>query len=409
MQGLRAGGRSVKLARSGETVEIDLPEGPGPAPAPGTEVRHLSSRSLDLPAPREGAYPAWRMPVEVAVEVRGRVGAGSLGLRAVGAATAEIEQEVTLVEAREPRAFAGIVTPVLGESGTSLFRASASSVTNRSDLADDRIFVPPSELKRARSRLYEALDADFLRRVAERSAAASRGPTPMPHLEAWPAAGPAPDRASLSPRGRGPIPFARRCGSRIETAGLARCDGAIVVPLPTFMPDAAVWSEAVSALASERPGERLLVGIGNVAHAAIARALDGRPNVSFFIDFHLYVANRWTVSLLARLVRPLAFAFSWIEGDERDRKALEAAVGPGLLPVGPGFRAPLFYSRGCYAKHVLFGGRCPADCAKEFAAELRQGQATFEVQVRDCMTYVFGDAGAPGDSAGGHSDSSGSS
>jgi putative protease len=394
VHGIRRGDRAVKAARAGQTVEVELPED-AVLPRPGDEARQLSSRSLDLREPREGSFPPWRVPVEATVEVRGsRGGDATLLLRAVGIAEAEVEQPITLAEARQARPFVEIMMPLLAESGESLFRASRGSFANRTDLPDDAIFVPPSQLKRARTLLYEALDADFARRLRAGTEPAARGPDPMPAIGLdLPRA---PDRALLSPRG-GPVPFASLGpDGRIRFDDLARFEDFVAVPLPTFMADVGPWVEALRALCAEHPGERLLVGLGNPAHLAMARALADQPNVAFFVDFHLYVANRWTAACIAGLVPRLAFVFSWIEGEEADHRGLSQAVGPGLLRVGTGFRPPLFYSRGCFAKHVLFAGSCPARCPKRFSRQLRQGAAGFEVVVSDCITYLFVSEQAPG-------------
>ena len=61
-----------------------------------------------------------------------------------------------------------------------------------------------------------------------------------------------------------------------------------------------------------------------------------------------------------------------------------------MVTVAPGFRAPLFTSRGCFAKHVLNGGACFDGCPRDFRVPLRQGGRRFEAVVADCVTYLFG-------------------
>ncbi|MCX7031880.1 MAG: hypothetical protein NTU62_17415, partial [Spirochaetes bacterium] len=60
-----------------------------------------------------------------------------------------------------------------------------------------------------------------------------------------------------------------------------------------------------------------------------------------------------------------------------------------IVTVAPGFRAPLFYSRGCFEKHVLNRGVCPVGCPRDFRVDLRQGGKRFEAVVKDCVTYLF--------------------
>ena len=61
---------------------------------------------------------------------------------------------MTLEAAARPRPFAGIIGPLLAGVGRFALPAEATTLENRTGLADDRIFVPPSELKRAKNRFY---------------------------------------------------------------------------------------------------------------------------------------------------------------------------------------------------------------------------------------------------------------
>lgn len=404
---LRAGGREARFARAGATVEIALPEG-FDAPDVGREVRQLSCRFLDLPEPKEASVRAHRVPIQVEAALDGAPGgAAVLAIAAPHVDGSRIEEPVSLAEAAHPRAFAGILQALLVESGSSAHVAAGLRVVNRTGLPDDRIFVPPSQLKRAKNRFYARLDEAFRASVAARASEAARGPQAPPRppdatLGAAELAAFA-DRASLCPRGREPLPFAwlEEDGS-LDAARLARCAGRIVVPLPPISFDAARWSAALARLARERPEARFAVGLANLAHLAIARELAEARNVAFFADVHLYAANRWTAAFLAESVRRLLFAYRWIEGDadggaaaglgrtaapDADGWELTAAVP--IVPVAPGFRAPLFVSRGCAAKHVLNGGSCPPDCPREFRLVLGQRGRRFEAVVRDCVTYLF--------------------
>lgn len=391
---LRAGGREVRFARAAATVEIALPEGIE-TPDVGREVRQLSSRFLDLPEKKEASVRAHRVPVEVEAALDGVPGgAATLSIAAPRFDGSRIEEPVSLAEAAHPRPFVSILRPLLAESGPSAFVASSLRVANRTGLPDDRIFVPPSQLKRAKNRFYERLEEAFRASVAARARDAAYGPEAPPPppgaiLGAAELAAFA-DRAALCPRGRQPLPFAwlEEDGS-LDASRLARCAGFTVVPMPPMMFDAAAWIAAIGRLARERPDERVAVGLANLSHLAIARELVEAPNVACFADVHLYTANRWTAAFLAERVSRLLFAYRWIEDGEPEGDWERSAAVP-ILTVAPGFRAPLFVSRGCFAKHVLNGGSCPADCPHDFRIDLRQRGRRFEAVVRDCVTYLFG-------------------
>ncbi|MCX7029923.1 MAG: U32 family peptidase, partial [Spirochaetes bacterium] len=292
VQAIRNGGREARFARTGETVEVRLPEGLD-VPEEGREVRQLSSRFLDLPEPKEASVRAYRSPVGIEVVLEGAPGGdASLVIAARDIAGARVEERVNLEEAAQPRPFLDILGPLLAESGASTFVAAEVSLANATGLADDRIFVPPSQLKRAKNLFYARLDEAFRASVADRANRIGRGP----ESPARPAGSPPgeaeiaafADRASISPRGREPLPFAwlEEDGS-IDAAHLASCAGFIVVPLPPVMFDTGPWTAALERLADGLPGSQLAVGLANLSHLAIASELEPLRNISFFADFHL--------------------------------------------------------------------------------------------------------------------------
>ncbi len=412
VQRIRAKGRDVKFAREGETVAIQLPVQPGtPLPGPGDEVRHLSSRFLDLPEPKEARFPPSRIPVDLAVSLSAQGGTGTLSVRSAGPGQElpVFERSLTVDRAEKRKPFFDILSAVFAESGDALFRASAIAFDNRTGLPDDAVFVPPSELKKAKNEFYQHLEAEFTRGLAGKAR----------QVEAWPdphgSRGERPDaqgpgaldlagfarRGSLSPKGDGLIPFVSRGADGIAPESLSVLGGFTAVPLPPVMLDEGWWADALDALAGAHPGTRFAVGLSNLAHLRLADRLTGHANAWFFVDFPLYVANRFSLDFLARRVPRLLFAYAWIED-----AAEGLAERPGVVPViriASGFQPPLFYSLGCFAKNDLLSGRCPdeaarraapegtppGECPRDFSRHVSQGRARFRVVVRDCVTYLF--------------------
>ncbi len=191
-----------------------------------------------------------------------------------------------------------------------------------------------------------------------------------------------------------PLPFAA-----LGADGLVRLPdgipetqaGPIFIPLPPVIPEVEPWRRALRHRASLAPSTLLAVGLSNVSHLALAEELSSSENLWFFVDFPLYVANHHASAFCRRHVPRLLFQYSWIEGSAEDHAALKEAVPPAttLVRIDPAFKPPLFYSLGCFEKHVGNGGACLDDCPKDFAAELRQGRNAFRVVVRGCVTYLF--------------------
>jgi hypothetical protein len=384
---IRKSGRDVRLAKAGDTVQLELP-GDAPIPRPGTEIRHLSSRYLDLPVPKEGAFPAYVISREIGVRLDAR---GTMVLQAAGLPA--FSTVVPVEKAKQRRPFIAILEEILLETGASIFQPSAVTFENSSGLADDGIFVPPSRLKKAKNDFYAHLDSE----LAEQTSRRVDGAPPRsfrPSNAALPADLHAlvSQRQRLSPPSRAPVTFVDPDPTRLDAAGLASFGGRLWLPLPPVLLDDTGWEERLRAAASEAAagGACLMIGLNNLSHVSLARALDDEDRACFFVDFYLYAANARTVALLREKVPRLSFAYAWIEGSAVDARLLadESAELP-VLPVAADFSPPLFYSLGCFARHVLSSGSCPEDCPRDFTREIRQGRNRFQAVVRDCVTWVF--------------------
>jgi putative protease len=161
------------------------------------------------------------------------------------------------------------------------------------------------------------------------------------------------------------------------------------------LPLAPVWVDGDRARADfldwigrQASGGPWLIGINNPAQLDWVRAAresgGGGPDVSpacsiaWFADYALYAANRQAQTLLAESLPGLLWAGPWIEQ-------------PGTA-ADPDFRPPLFISRACF-RHQSLGQACPGGgpeaCARRFDYRLEQGKQSFNVVVRDCLSYTF--------------------
>ena len=348
----------------------------------------MSSRFLDLPQPKEAGFPLYRMPVEVRASLDEK---GRLVLQA-----GESEPFSALVSidiAQRKRPFVGILSDLLAESGGFLFTPSRVLFDNGSGLADDEIFVPPSRMKKVKIDFYAALDADFLARIEARTDPPRRLPPPGAGLSSRETALPS-ERQKISPPACAPVPFVDADPSRLDVPRLAKLAGRLWLPLPPVILDETEWLGRLRDAGREAAqlGKGLAVGLNNLSHLAFAHALRDEENVRFFVDVYLYAANSRTLAVARERVRDLLFAYAWIEGSAEDAQILgDASNGLPVLRIDEGFRPPLFYSLGCFARHVLNGGRCFDECPKDFTRDLRQGKNSFRAVVRDCVTWLFAD------------------
>ncbi|MCX7037530.1 MAG: hypothetical protein NT005_00045, partial [Spirochaetes bacterium] len=225
------------------------------------------------------------------------------------------------------------------------------------------------ELKKAKNDFYRGLEEAFTAAIASRAAEVRLAPggggpdgddTGKPLGEGSSSFGPADmrmlaRRELISPKNAGLIPFASKGAQGIRAEPPASINGISFVPLPPVMMDDGQWLESLERLAGENPGIRFAIGLNNVGHLGFVDSLAARKNVVFFVDFSLYVANRFALGLLSRRVPRLAFAYSWIE----DTVEWQTVLPVPIIRIAPGFRPPLFSSLGCFAKHVLNSGSCP--------------------------------------------------
>jgi hypothetical protein len=143
-------------------------------------------------------------------------------------------------------------------------------------------------------------------------------------------------------------------------------------------------------------GNRLAVGVGALHHIAFAkrlvRAFAGSSadaeSLSFFIDVHLYVANRNALAALDSLLPRIAFAYSYIEASPEPSIAALPDLPP-IASVDEDFSPPLFLSLGCLLKHHSGRGRCPADCGRAWSTHLADRDRKYVAIVEDCVSMLF--------------------
>jgi U32 family peptidase len=389
VSGIARAGREVRFAKAGDVVSVAVPaEGAAALTSAEVEVRHLSSRFLDLPQPKEAGFPLYKIPVDLEVSLS----TDALSVRAPGFPA--FTEPVALDNAKRRQPFVDILSPLLRESGESLCTLGTLAFANRTGLADDGIFVPPSELKRIKNKLYSFLDSAFQASVSARE---DLRPSPVEPEAHSPPRYPADlalsvaelaalsNRQDLSPNGA-PVPFARCDQTGIQLEDLALRAGFRFLPLPPVMMEEEAWQKGLVRLVSENPEAQFAIGLNNLSHLSLASALADRPNAWFFADFFLYAANTRSLSFLRARVPRLLFAYFWIEGEEGF-----ASTAAPCVRIAPGFHPPLFYSLGCFERHVMNEGRCDGDCPRDFSHPLRQGKNRFRLVVRDCVTYLFVD------------------
>jgi len=411
VRSIRKDGREVPFARAGEIVEIPLPEASAEQmPAAGQLIFQLSSRFLDLPQPKEGGFPPWKIPFEACFRLEGRPedpGGTRLEVQLTTLAGAPLEppeafrfqQALPVQRATRSRPFLPILEQLFRESGDSLLvlAPAPSRLENLTGLGDEELFAPPSALKKAKNACYAALAQWFQEQLRRRLQAIG------------PAAPPEAPRAVRQPEA---------LHAAHEPEALSRRQALSPRPLPQQA------LERMRELAAAHPQRRFLVGLSNLSHLGLVGPLSELPNTAFFVDFYLYVANHLAFGFFSRRVPRLLFQYSWIEGSPEDHEELRQATGaqpavqpsgapaqspgaPALLRIAPGFRPPLFYALGCPVGQGVLedparrgqgdGARGCEGCAKRITVPLLPGRGAgrnqaarrFRLEVRDCLACLY--------------------
>lgn len=324
------------------------------------------------------------------------------------------DQSITIDKARQAGGFLKALE-VFNESGSFDFRLVVELSAVFSACCPDfpaidavDLFVPPSELKKLKNRMYDrAMDS-----IRELEAAFSLGslacdPFPSPAILGQNSLrrGEVPPRASIvfrDARVPGGMPFATP-GLVKSRAPLPEVLGFRWLPLAPLVADTEAYMASIATLTESMlaEGVPIMIGIDAIHHVALARklvtsaALEDRSHLlGFYGDIHLYMANPLTLAYYSRVIPRLLFAYRWIEGEKSSgpQESPGSAANPDhppLVDVGPGFNPPLFLSKACLLRHHIGGGSCPVPCGKKMNSTVKDRERRYVTLVEDCISMMF--------------------
>ncbi len=197
------------------------------------------------------------------------------------------------------------------------------------------------------------------------------------------------NRANLNPPGTPPqglIPF--YSGGPLNEHTLARQADAVFIPLhPVMRGDEREYYSGLDAFIRKNQGLTIHLGVNNLRHLEAVREWERLSHIRSFIDFCFYLANASAIRfVLSRLSRPV-FGYFWIEGEEKDRIALEQKVNFPLLEVGPEFRPPYFFHAGDFFTESLGTQENGPHQYGDFRIHYQKFE--FIIVMRDGFTYIF--------------------
>ena len=196
-----------------------------------------------------------------------------------------------------------------------------------------------------------------------------------------------------------------------EPGGVTEPGGALFLPLAPvlFTPDP-YWAQIEGLIRThleKEPSSFVYLGLNNIGHLTFARRFFHEERVRFFVDYGLYMANRFALRMARNLITRFDFYFPWVEEGRLPEKRSHSSASPSVdqrtVPAArPGdchsisagvwgnFRPPLFVGRACVYRSLSGSGRC-SPCPLPLI--LRQGKRTFILRSAkvggSCLNLLF--------------------
>lgn len=285
--------------------------------------------------------PRFQKPVDITLTI----GQSALRACALGA-TAQVDFLPS--QARTPRDSKAQAEAIFRQSDRSRYTLATLTVDNETDLGEP--FLPLSNLKELRRRLYQALDGLETPPVVLESFTESQG------LKL-------PKRSLLA----GDLPW------DLEAKVV---DGRTYITLPPVTFDEeGLFGQVEDIMASH---EKLYVGLNNISQIRLAKK---HPEHCYFADVYLYQANAWACALLRdELGDSFVGGYLWMERQERK---VPWPISPTVVED---WTPPSFISRSCF-RHDSMGEPC-STCPGNSDYEIVQNGVAYSVKVRNCLTIV---------------------
>jgi putative protease len=354
-------GKRLLNARAGSRVHINSVEGI----SEGMELRLVSRHDMQFKLVNEKSLPFYTKAISCRIILHETSVICNIDIPEIGLKDFTITSKILIDEARAPRHIEDILRKAL-YTRDEQYRTCITDVTvdNRTDLDENRIFIPPKELKQLKRALYTEVEHSITEHIHRQTV------------------------ALLSSQQRSPNEFRLPERSSIPREG-ALIDGKFYLPLDFLDFRQAESDEQmegkIASIAAAYPDAQIVVGIQHTAQIAWYRKQKG---LSCYIDYYLYCANRFTLDFLLDQLPGCIGAYYWIE--DRISQAHIDKI-PWSLPVkrvDDLFSPPLFLSRSCFARDSL-GISCSSCTHRRHDFTISQNGRTYHVRVRDCMTHLY--------------------
>ncbi|MBN1525482.1 MAG: U32 family peptidase [Spirochaetales bacterium] len=188
------------------------------------------------------------------------------------------------------------------------------------------------------------------------------------------------DRTNLNPRSSRTTFVS--AGTKYEE--LAEYDGTKFISLPPVMLTDDIKNH-VREIILLHPDTRFLIGLNNIGHLALCNEFSSSANVVFFVDYFLYIANRYTMKFLSAISDKIQFGYYWIEGKIEEYTCVRELSAFPIVFADLSFTPPLFVRAGDFSLESMLDGVVPE--MEQFCLE--NAGKKFTVSVENKVTYIF--------------------
>ena len=356
-----ASGKNLKIVGDSSRVYVKTAE----LPEVGDEIYLVSSRTLERKKVNPGSFPQWKKAVEPEVSLVGNrisIKCGDFFYDS---------EEITPERSENQNGFKDKFAEILKNSADSFYFSDKVSFEKNCE----NVFIVPSLLKKIRTDFYEKYAA-FCDAAFEEKKKKVLNSLSVPESREVP--GIFRERALMNPDSDIPFFMPDDPEDSLKTVG-----GFLTVPLLSLMKESEKYLNKINDLISKNGDKKILVGLSNSGHLNFALEHLKDENIFFFIDFSLYIANRFSYSFFKNLLgEKLLFGYYWIE-EKEDLPQLS----PEIIPVSA-FNPPLFVSAGCFERSNGFK-KCAECGGKRSERTLTNCGRKFKVVSKNCVTFMF--------------------
>ena len=354
-------GKNLKIVGDSSRVYVKTAE----LPEVGDEIYLVSSRSLERKKVNSASFPQWKKAIPLEISLAGnriKINSGGFSYES---------EEIAPEKSENKNGFKDKLAEILKNSADSFYFSDSVSF----DRNCENIFVVPSVLKKIRTDFYEKYAAfcdnafeEKKRKVLNSFSVPESGSVPEIFSE----------RALMDPDPDIPFFMPDDPESSLKTAG-----GFLTLPLLPLMKESEKYLNKINDVIARNSNKKILVGLSNLGQLSFALEHKNDENVFFFIDFSLYIANRFSYAFFKNLLgEKLLFGYSWIEEKEDVPQ-----LSPEIIPVS-NFNPPLFVSAGCFERSNGFK-KCAECGGKRSERILKNCGRVFKVVSKNCVTFMF--------------------